>query len=358
MPGQKNGKATAMWMSMQVEFSLSSENQNLGIKKGFYQPIDHISNDELQSVYIRLKTPVDQGTVLQTEDPDVSFSCPKIFLHQDLWYMSYVVIKNGLGETYLTSSHDLLNWEPGIQVLEIDVEVFGEKQDKWDRDIKLGKVSLIKSNLDDYPIPISYDGFYWIFYLGGNKNQNDNEPGISAAYSDGFSTENNWQILETPLFSVDPIHFKQWMSRGGCGYTVFYDEQMVIGYPFVFISVLLNQFSVLGSHNLRQWYNAEKNPSLDENAHKIRNLHLIELNHLYVLVYSIENAGARTEIKFACSKNLINWTPWQGDGLLSEIENLGNANNSCIIGYESSVYHFYTSKNNGASSIKLATSEN
>ena len=355
-PGRNNGKATAMWMSMQVEFSLSSQNQNLGSNKGFERPVDHISNEEFNSVFMRLKTPIDHGAVLQTEDPNASISCPRIFWHQDLWYMSYVVTKNGVGEIYLTSSHDLLTWKPGIPVLENNVEAAGESKDTWDCDAKFGEVSLIKSKLDDVPIPIGYNGYYWILFLCGNQITNDDEPGIGAAYSNGFSDESEWQTLKSPLFSVEPIHFQQWMNRSGCGYTVFYDDQMVTGFPFILISVITNKFSVFGSHDLRQWHTSEQEPSFGKNVHKIQDLHLIQMDHLYVLVHSIENESAKTEIKFACSRNLIQLTTWEGDGLLSEIEHARNASNSCIIGHESSVYHFYTSDNNGMSSIELAIS--
>lgn len=63
---------------------------------------------------------------------------------------------------------------------------------------------------------------------------------------------------------------------------------------------------------------------------------------------------------FACSRDLVNWTDWEGEPLVIPSEWYDNryAHKSCVVKWQGVVYHFYCSVDkDGNRGIALATSK-
>lgn len=344
-PGEKGGMPAAMWISMRVEFSPQAYQDDDPYQ--YWGQTASITNDEMLQVYNFLKTPYDQGVVLRAKTKKQSVAFPKVFRYQDQWFMSFVLSSNEILETWLTSSDDLTQWEAGNAVLP-------KTPNSWDSDIKAGSVTLINPDLHAEPTPISYNGAYWMIYLGGNDKRSDKlTTGIGAAYAENFEMNTPWQRLENPVLDVETQNFQELVSHEASRFSIFHDKQLATGYPFILMSYVTDQLLFSGSNDLKTWCQLPEQPRLVKLPKQVSDLQLIRAEGLYVLVFNALNQSNQKEVRFACSKNLLNWKAWKGDALFTHSKDIRE---SCLLNHDDTIYHFYTMKENGNTSIALATS--
>ena len=119
------------------------------------------------------------------------------------------------------------------------------------------------------------------------------------------------------------------------------------------------------SDDAENWKRYLEKPILDETK-TIKGLaisgdpQIVKIDDLYVMFFFrlVEDVGAYNT--FACSKNLVDWTIWDGEPLIkSELEWENQyAHKSCVVKYDGIVYHYYCAVNDkGERFIALATSE-
>ncbi len=347
-PGLKDGEPTAMWITMNMHFSPESYEKDIYRKGQDFQPVASVSDEEMQRVFQFLKTPYDQGVVYKTRNTQQSVNCPRVFRYQDQWYMSFVISSDHTYETWLTSGETLTQWHMGKAILP-------KTSDSWDADIKIGAISLINPDFKESPSPISYNGSYWMIYLGARENLlSGKSAGIGAAHSEDFNLEQPWERLENPVMTVNSQDFDNLTRESGCRISLFYDKQFATGYPFVMLSYLENTLTLLGSNDLQNWYQISGQTQQIRLPKNISDLQMIRVEDLYILVYTSTGKQGNNEKKFACSKNMFTWTYWKGDPLLSQTNDIYE---SCLLTYGGTVYHFYTLKENGNTSIALSTSK-
>ncbi len=347
-PGLKDGEPAAMWISMNVQFSPESYEKDIYRKGQDFQPVASVSDEEMQHVYRFLKTPYDQGVVYKMHNTQQSVKCPRVFRYQDRWYMSFVVSYDHTYETWLTSSENLTQWHMGRAVLP-------KTSDSWDADVKMGAVSLINPDFNEAPSPVSYNGSYWMVYLGASENElSEKGAGIGAAHAEDFNLEQPWKRLENPLITVNSQDSEKLAEQSGCRISLFYDKQFATGYPFVMLSYMKSALNLLGSNDLQNWYQVSSQTLPTSLPKNISDLQMIRAEDLYVLIYTNTGKQGDKEKKFACSKNMFTWRYWKGDPVLSQTNDI---HESCLLNYGDTVYHFYTLKENGNTSIALSTSK-
>ena len=87
---------------------------------------------------------------------------------------------------------------------------------------------------------------------------------------------------------------------------------------------------------------------------------VVKIGDLYVMFYFRYTEGVGAYNSFACSKNLTDWTLWDGEPLIKseyEWENV-YAHKSWVVKHEGIVYHYYCAVNDKDERfIALATSE-
>lgn len=348
VPGKINDKSVAMWMSMNIQFSQQKYLAHVEPETPGWAFYANVSNEEMQQVFDFLKTPYDQGVVLRASDNKQSVAHPKVFRYQDQWFMSFVLEDHQTLETWLTSSKDLTSWQRGKAVLP-------KTMDSWDATVKMGAVSLVNPDLNSEPSPVSFNGSYWMIYLGSNNTISTHpSSGIGAAYASGFDLESSWKRLDAPVLNIDPNQFPDWRKETGHCFTLFHDKQFATGYPFILLTYLVDDVVLLGSNDLRAWYQIKGQKVSLKLPDKITDLEMMRLNDLYVLVYTAYNKTMQKEVRFACSKNLFYWQIWDGEPLLNHTKDIRE---SCLFNYGDTVYHFYTLKENGNTSIALSTSK-
>ena len=116
--------------------------------------------ERMQQVYATVKTPYKFGIVLRPK-PDTVVDCPRVFRFGDRWYMLYVESSKQVGyETHLARSENLLDWQPLGTVLSFQTNGW----DKWQAD---GGMALVDPTWGGSCQPETYDGKYWMSYLGG-----------------------------------------------------------------------------------------------------------------------------------------------------------------------------------------------
>src|SRR5215469_1517360 len=163
-----------------------------------FKPADKlVSTQEMQQIYDEVKTPFKYGVVLKGDGPEESVDCPSVFRYGKDWYMMYVAISNKVGyQTFLARSDDLVNWTKLGTILPFS----GQGWDAWQAD---GGVALADYHWNGAHELETFDGKYWLSYIGGAKLGYETDPlslGIASTREPAWARE--WHRLrENPVLS-------------------------------------------------------------------------------------------------------------------------------------------------------------
>ena len=153
---------------------------------------------------------------------------------------------------------------------------------------------------------------------------------------------------------------------------MFIDEKEVTGYKYVnaYNAKALDhkeRIYLAVSNDGEHWIRYLDKPIIDETK-EIEDLRIsgdpqiVKIDDLYVMFYFRYIMGNKNEAynTFSCSKDLINWTKWNGEPLIKSEYIWENvfAHKCCVIKYNDIVYHYYTACNSlGERFIALATNK-
>jgi len=321
----------------------------------------------MQAIYDEVKTPYKYGVVIPAPLGKM-VDCPSVFRFKGKWYMVYVQLEdNPKGySTQLAESDNLLDWRPLGTVLPRGAP------GAWDSHQAAGGMALFDTKWGGSNSVGTHDGMHWMSYLGG-PNPGYEPPPISMSMA---SSKNpaapGWQRLGSPVLAPDdPDARPTERSRLFKSY-VFRDEGRTLGAPFV---MFYNAHSekdderifIATSRDMRKWKRHGSSHVLaNPRATPARGVisgdpQIVRINGIWVMFYfgAFWKPGAFDT--FAASRDLVNWTKWEGPHLIepSEPWDAQYAHKPWVIKHDGVVYHFYCAVDKSKPenrSIALATS--
>jgi predicted GH43/DUF377 family glycosyl hydrolase len=331
-----------------------------------------VSMAEMQAIYEAVKTPYKYGLVLTTASKEKKIDCPTIYRKAGKWYMTYLVFDGTGYETWLASSTNLLQWET------LGKQLSFSDDNSWDAHQKAGYNALVDTKWGGNYKLHRFKGKYWMSYFGGNSKGYEPEPlSIGMAYtSKNPSKAHEWERLTKPVLSSSDADVRWWENRNKLfKSSVIEDEKRLTGHRFVMYynavgdSLVNNKktrwYERIGmavSDDMVSWKRFQKNPVVHHPVGITGDGVIQKMGDTYVMFYFgafwQDRNGAFN--RFAASKDLVNWTDWEGENLIQSSEPYDElyAHKSWVLKYKGIVYHFYCAVNKaGDRGIAVATSK-
>jgi predicted GH43/DUF377 family glycosyl hydrolase len=317
-----------------------------------------VSNGEMEAIYNEIKTPYKYGLVLVPEDDSRKTDSPSVFRKGKNWYMTYIVFDGRGYETWLASSTDLLQWKKLGRLL-----TYGDSA-AWDGNQRAGYLALQDHVWGGSYAVKPFNGKHWMSYLGGAVTGYEaGELSIGMAYTEKDpSRPHEWQRLVRPVLTSHDQDKRWWENTKLFKSTVIHDRSLTTGYPFVMYYNAAGDSAVgdkkrsgyerIGmavSKDMTSWKRFGKDPVLHHSAGITGDAIIQKIGDIWVAFYFgafwEDRKGAFN--RFACSKDLVNWTDWEGENLIESSEPFDDvyAHKSSVVKHQGVVYHFYCAVN-------------
>lgn len=324
-----------------------------------------ISPQKMKEIYDIIKTPYKYGAVMK--DEEYLTDSPTVFKYNGKWYMYFIKIHKKVSdsgyETHFASSDNLLNWNYEGKLLErLD-------NNNWDSKQIAGYAAFVDIDFGGSNEIKSINDKYYMSYLGGNLSGYETDP-LSMGLSYSEMPISKFTRFEKPIMTPSDKDAREFETLTLYKSNMFIDEAMVTGHKYV------NAYNAKPADDRERIYLAVSDdgehwkryldkPIIDETK-TIENLRIsgdpqiVKINDIYVMFFFryIENGGAHNT--FACSKNLVDWTIWDGEPLIKSEYEWENqcAHKSYVVKHNGVVYHYYCATNDKSERfIALATSE-
>lgn len=320
----------------------------------------------MRQIYEEIKTPYKYGLVLVPGDSGKMTDCPSVFRFRNSWYMTYLVFDGKGYETWLAQSNNLLDWKTLGRIMPFT-------ENSWDASQKAGYIAL-----QDYTWGGSYKlrrykGKYWMSYLGGaSTGYEAGVLGIGMAFTKKPALPVAWERLENPVISANDDDARWYDHLTIFKSSVIHDRQKTTGYPFVMFynakggdkkggKATAERIAMAVSGDMVHWERYGSAPVIDHGTGISGDAFLTRIDDVWVMFYfgAFWRPGAFD--RFACSRDLVNWTPWTGEDLISPSEDYDSryAHKPFVIKNDGVIYHYYCAVDeHGNRGIAVATSKN
>lgn len=324
-----------------------------------------ISSEVMQEIYEKIKTPYKRGAVIK--ENDYLTDSPSVFRFNGKWYMYYIMIHKDIGnsgyETHLASSDNLIDWNYEGKLFE------RRDNEHWDSKQLAGYAAFVDMTFGGTNEIQSINGKYYMAYLGGNLNGYETDPlSMGLAYSD--SPIKKFTRFEQPIMTPFDKDAREFETLTLYKSNMFIDDAMVTGYKYVNAynakpKDQKERIYLAVSEDGEHWKRYLDRPIIDETK-TIDGLlisgdpQIVKIDDIYVMFFFRSIRGELAYNTFACSKNLVDWTVWDGEALIKPEFQWENrfAHKSCLIKHKGVVYHYYCAVNDdGERFIALATSK-
>jgi predicted GH43/DUF377 family glycosyl hydrolase len=320
-----------------------------------------VSPEDMQRIYEEVRTPKKHGIVIHPPEHGV-VDCPSVFRLNNRWYMLYVMAENKIGyETHLAVSDNLFDWKELGKILSF-------RTDGWDHWQADGGISLIDTTWGGTAAAETFDGKYWLSYIGGALQGYETDPlAIGLAWTTTPDQPTEWTRLATnPVLAPWQDDVRPFEKKTLYKSTIIHDHAATLGYPFVMYyngkqeGVATERIGMAVSHDMTKWERFGSAPVIDNGHRGISgDPQIVRIGDLWVMFYFgfIWQPGAFDT--FACSRDLVNWTKWTGAHLIQSSEPYDKtfAHKPWVLKWEGVVYHFYCAVGNQGRAIAVATSE-
>jgi predicted GH43/DUF377 family glycosyl hydrolase len=314
----------------------------------------------MQSVYDEVKTPFKYGIVLRPGKHE-SIDCPSLFRSGGKWYMVYIAIKDKIGyETLLAGTNDLVNWKPLGKILP-----FAEAG--WDRWQAAGGPALVSADWEGARELQSYDGKYWMSYIGGAKQGYETDPlSVGIAWTTTPDRPIPWtRIAENPILAPDQPDARPFEKATLYKSSILCDKSESLGYRFVMFynakqqGKPIERIGMAVSKDMVHWTRFGPGPVIDNHKGISGDPQIVRVGDLWVMFYFGAGWKHGAFDTFACSRDLVHWTKWNGPDLIAPSEPWDKtfAHKPCIMKHDGIVYHFYCAVGTEGRAIALATSK-
>lgn len=329
------------------------------------KPQDLVDSATMQRIYEGVRTPYKYGVVLKGE-PNELVDCPNVFRHGGHWYLVFVSNKDKVGyQTNLARSDDLLHWERLGAILP-----FAETGwDAWQAD---GGLALYDYRWEGAHTLEAHDGRYWLSYIGGAQHGYEPDPlAIGLAWSAKPDVAMAWtRLAENPILSTTQRDVRPFESVTLYKSAIIHDETESVGWPFV---MFYNGKTKQGNHEAigmavsrdrTHWVRLGDTPVVDNAPGKPAisgDPQIAKIGEVWVMFYFGFRwlKGTTAFDTFACSRDLVHWTKWEGDPLVKPSEPFDKtfAHKPWLLQHDGIVYHFYCAVGTEGRVIALATSK-
>jgi predicted GH43/DUF377 family glycosyl hydrolase len=273
---------------------------------------------------------------------------PSVFHHGKSWYMSYIVFDGKGYETWLAKSTDLLHWETSGKIMSYT-------ENTWDANQKAGYIALQNYEWGGSYEVQKYSRKYWMSYLGGSTpGYEAGILGIGIASSDHLEKASEWQRLDHPVISAKDADVRWYDNETIYKSTVIWDKQKSLGYPFVMYYNAKGSDKTNGkegteriamavSDDMTNWKRFGVKPVIDHQSGISGDAFITRMDDLWVMFYFGAFWKPKAFDRFACSYDLVNWTDWTGEDLISPSEPYDEqyAHKPFVIKHQGIVYHYY-----------------
>lgn len=326
-----------------------------------------ITDDEMLSIYNKIKTPIKKGAVLKWDD-DFTDS-PTIFKKDDLFYMYFIAISKDCStsgyETHLAKSEDLLDWEYCGPVFRRN------DLNRWDSKQCAGYAAFVDIAFDGTNEIEKIGGNYYISYLAGNSDGYEPDPLYMGLAKTGDPTAANSFIrLNEPILKPTDPDSRGMETKTLYKSFLFKDVLGVTGYPYVNIyngkaQDDTERIFLAVSTDGEKWERYGNThildmKTIDPNTIISGDPQVVCIDDIYVMFFFHYTSGKGAYNTFACSRDLKTWKIWDGEPLVAPEKTWENihAHKTWWIRHAGVNYHFYCAVNDkNERFIAVATSE-
>lgn len=318
-----------------------------------------VPENVMQAVFNEIKTPYKYGVVFKHPDSTKMVDSPTIFRSNNRWYMTYIVFDGKGYETWMAESENLLDWKTKGRLLPFT-------QNSWDANQKAGYMSLVDTKWGGSYEVEKYKNQYWMSYLGGNtQGYEAGVLGVGLAHQSALTDAKEWQTLPKPVLKANDTDVRWFENKTIYKSLIIRDKKLVTGHSFVMYynakgdTAKYESIGMAVSDDMLSWQRFGQNPVITKYKGICGDAQIAQINDVYVLFYfgAFWKKGAFE--RFACSYDLVNWTDWQGDDLISSSTDYDEtyAHKPWVIKWKGVVYHFYNAVGKQGRVIALATSK-
>lgn len=322
---------------------------------------------EMADIYNRLKTPIKHGAVVKFEN-DFTDS-PTVFRKDGTFYMYFIAISKDCSvsgyETHLATSENLINWKYCGPVFKRN------ELDRWDSKQCAGYIAFKDVHFDGTNELIKINDSYYISYLAGNSDGYEPDPlYMGLAKTDDPTIPDSFVRFNEPILRPEDPDARPMETKTLYKSCLFEDVLGVTGYPYVNIYNGKAQDSterifLAVSRDAENWERYGDThvldmKLLDPKTRITGDPQILCIDDIYVMLFFHYTEGKGAYNTFACSRDLINWTIWDGEPLIEPTEPWENvhAHKTWFIRHNDVNYHFYCAVNsNNERFIALATSK-
>ena len=333
---------------------------------GGIEILNKISQSELDAIYNEIKTPYKYGVILAPEKGKM-LDNPSVFRHGDKWLMYYIVFDGKGYETHTAESTDLLTWKPlGCVFKRSD-------NGAWDSAQADGAPQLLSLDWDGNNEINKFDGKYWMTYIGGEKHGYETDPlSIGVAWTQDSLDTAKWSRQDKPILSTSDIDVRSFEAKTLYKSYVIEDEKKRLGYRFVMYynakqkGKWVERIGMAVSDDMKNWKRFGIGPCIANPANLDNGLSgdpmIRRIGDTFVMFYFGYNWDGKNKPAFdtfAASKDLVNWTRWEGKHLIESTETWDrtHAHKPWVIKHNGVVYHFYCAVGSQGRVLALATSK-
>jgi predicted GH43/DUF377 family glycosyl hydrolase len=319
-----------------------------------------VSEEQMRAVYEEAKTPFKYGVILRG-DEGTMVDCPSVFRHGDAWFMVYVCMNKVGYETHLARSADLLRWEPLGKILPF-------RDAGWDKWLAGGTIALQDFSWGGPATLNAFNGRYWLSYLGGALQGYETDPlSIGLASTKSPDKAEPWtRLAENPRLTPSQPDARAFESTTLYRSNIIWDRDERLGHPFVMFyngkqvqnKRAVERIGMAVSEDMVHWTRHGDGPVIDNQTGISGDPQIVRMNDLWVMFYFGHVWKPKAFDTFACSRDLVNWTKWDGPHLVEPSEPFDStfAHKPWMIKHDGVVYHFYCAVNKSERTIALATS--
>ena len=318
-----------------------------------------VSPSKMKQVYEEVRAPYKYGLVLIPEGRSTMVDCPSVFRYGKTWYMTYLTFDGQGYETRIAKSTNLLQWEDMGKILSFT-------ENTWDANQKAGYIALQNHKWgDDYKVQ-KYKKKYWMSYLGGaGQGYEAGMLGIGMAYTQNLIEPKEWDRQDRPVIFPTDGDARWYDDVTIYKSSIIYDKKKTLGHPFVMYyngngKDKIERIAMAVSDDMEHWKRYGTEPVVDHQKGITGDAVITKMDDLWVMFYfgAFWKPGAFD--RFACSYDLVNWTTWDGDDLISSSETYDDkyAHKPFVLKHDGIVYHFYCAVNKqDQRGIAVATSK-
>lgn len=326
-----------------------------------------VTEQEMQAVYQKIITPKKIGPIIKTED--YLTDSPTVFKKDGVFYMYYIAISKDCNisgyETHLSKSEDLINWEYCGTVFKRN------DLNRWDSKQCAGYAAFIDNDYSGNFEIQKVNGSYYVSYLAGNSDGYEPDPlYMGLAKTSDPTDPNSFERFSEPILRPDDFDSRENERCTLYKSYMFEDSLKATDYKYVNVYNAKNitdgteRIFLAVSNDGENWERYGNTAVVDlitgdPNGRICGDPQIIRIDDIYVMLFFRHISGCGAFNTFACSRDLINWTCWQGNPLIEseyEWENV-HAHKPCFIRHNGKNYHFYCAVNDKKERfIALATS--